>query len=96
MGVCGMKAPAGTHLLRGGMADVLASGASVRKYVGVQVPLSCVELIQLSLNLDYWKFFGMQNKEQFQARPNGTQILIENRSYLIVGESGFAFPRKPI
>ena len=35
-----MKAPAGTHLLRCGMADALASGASVRKDVGVQVPLN--------------------------------------------------------
>ena len=34
-----MKAPADTHLFRGGMADALASGASVRKDVGVQVSL---------------------------------------------------------
>ena len=67
------------------MADALASGASVRKDMGVQVPPSAPRKVLISKEVQYFFFFvltcTMQNKHNRSNQTDSTKYIDKTVSF---------------
>ena len=62
------------------MADALASGASVRKDVGVQVPPSAPRKVLISKEIQYFSFFSQSKVSKYPANSDVFVLHVTLRS----------------